>query len=211
MVDEPSRDVGALESAKWSSGATERCRGAPLSAPRPGTKAQTPFEAVGCGLELSRPKIDLGGDARMKSPQVILNANGVFGVHLKSSIVFSNNKGTPHRSGTCSGDSGGPFLPQQHQTPGRGELLRGSAELHGRRRRLRDRPAGRRRVAAGGVCRQRSPVSATELGPVARPPLPRAAPQSRAPACGHADFGRSIADQPVGGLLSNASCEACQR
>jgi hypothetical protein len=73
-------------------------------------KAQTLFEAVGYGLEYSRPKIDLGGDTRMKSQQVILNAKGVFGVHDKSSIVFSNNKGTPHRGGTCSGDSGGPFF-----------------------------------------------------------------------------------------------------
>jgi hypothetical protein len=73
-------------------------------------KAQTLFEAVGYGLEYSRPKIDLGGDTRMKSQQVILNAKGVFGVHDKSSIVFSNNNGTPHRGGTCSGDSGGPFF-----------------------------------------------------------------------------------------------------
>ena len=46
----------------------------------------------------------------MKSQQVIINDQGVFGVHDKSSIVFSNNNGTPHRGGTCSGDSGGPFF-----------------------------------------------------------------------------------------------------
>ena len=46
----------------------------------------------------------------MKSQQVIVNTNGVYGVHDHSSIVFSNNNGTPHRGGTCSGDSGGPFL-----------------------------------------------------------------------------------------------------
>ena len=46
----------------------------------------------------------------MKSQQVIINAEGVYGVHDKSSIVFSNNNGKPHRGGTCSGDSGGPFF-----------------------------------------------------------------------------------------------------
>jgi hypothetical protein len=73
-------------------------------------KAQTVFEAVGYGLEYSRPKIQLGGDVRMKSQQVILNSKGVYGVHDKSSIVFSNNNGRPHTGGTCSGDSGGPFF-----------------------------------------------------------------------------------------------------
>jgi hypothetical protein len=73
-------------------------------------KAQTLFEAVGYGLEYSRPKLALGGDTRMKSQQVIINSKGVYGVHDKSSIVFSNNKGKPHRGGTCSGDSGGPVF-----------------------------------------------------------------------------------------------------
>jgi hypothetical protein len=73
-------------------------------------KSHTLFEAVGYGLERSLPKVDFGGDTRMKSQQVIINANGVYGVHDHSSIVFSNNNGTPHRGGTCSGDSGGPFL-----------------------------------------------------------------------------------------------------
>jgi hypothetical protein len=73
-------------------------------------KAQTVFEAVGYGFEYSRPKVAPGGDTRMKSQQVILNSKGVFGIHDKSSIVFSNNNGTPHRGGTCSGDSGGPFF-----------------------------------------------------------------------------------------------------
>ena len=41
---------------------------------------------------------------------MIINANGVYGVHDTSSIVFSNNNGTPHRGGTCSGDSGGPVF-----------------------------------------------------------------------------------------------------
>ncbi len=73
-------------------------------------KAHTLFEAVGYGLTRSRPTGDEGGDIRMKSQQVIVNANGVYGQHDKSSIVFSNNNGKPHRGGTCSGDSGGPFL-----------------------------------------------------------------------------------------------------
>jgi hypothetical protein len=73
-------------------------------------KAQTLFEAVGYGLERSLPIGTAGGDTRMKSEQVIINANGVYGVHDKSSIVFSNNNGLPHRGGTCSGDSGGPFF-----------------------------------------------------------------------------------------------------
>ena len=73
-------------------------------------KAQTIFEAVGYGFEYSRPKGDVGGDTRMKSQQVIINSRGVYGTHDKSSIVFSNNQGRPHRGGTCSGDSGGPFF-----------------------------------------------------------------------------------------------------
>ena len=73
-------------------------------------KAHTTFEAVGYGLERSLPKVDFGGDTRMKSQQVIINSKGVYGIHDKSSIVFSNNNGTKHRGGTCSGDSGGPFF-----------------------------------------------------------------------------------------------------
>ena len=34
----------------------------------------------------------------MKSQQVIVNRNGVYGVHDDSSIVFSNNNGKPHRA-----------------------------------------------------------------------------------------------------------------
>jgi hypothetical protein len=74
------------------------------------TKAHSLFEAVGYGLEDPLSKVDVGGDTRMKSQQVIINSKGVYGVHDKSSIVFSNNNGRPHRGGTCSGDSGGPFL-----------------------------------------------------------------------------------------------------
>jgi hypothetical protein len=73
-------------------------------------KSQTLFEAVGYGLTYSRPKLDLGGDTRRMSQQVITNAEGVYGVHDHSSIVFSNNNGAKHQGGTCSGDSGGPFF-----------------------------------------------------------------------------------------------------
>jgi hypothetical protein len=73
-------------------------------------KAQTIFEAVGYGLEKSLPIGAWGGDTRMKSQQVIINSLGVYGIHDQSSIVFSNNNGKPHRGGTCSGDSGGPFF-----------------------------------------------------------------------------------------------------
>jgi Trypsin len=73
-------------------------------------KAHTLFEAVGYGLTRSLPTGDEGGDVRRKSQQVIINANGVYGTHDHSSIVFSNNNGKPHQGGTCSGDSGGPFL-----------------------------------------------------------------------------------------------------
>ena len=73
-------------------------------------KAQTLFEAVGYGLEKSLPIGAWGGDTRMKSQQVIINSLGVYGIHDKSSIVFSNNNGKPHQGGTCSGDSGGPFF-----------------------------------------------------------------------------------------------------
>ena len=73
-------------------------------------KAQTLFQAVGYGLEKSLPIGTFGGDTRMKSQQVIINANGVYGIHDESSIVFSSNNGTPHRGGTCFGDSGGPYF-----------------------------------------------------------------------------------------------------
>jgi hypothetical protein len=73
-------------------------------------KAQTLFEAVGYGLERSLPIGVEGGDTRMKSQQVIVNAKGVYGIHDKVAIVFSNNQGTKHTGGTCSGDSGGSFF-----------------------------------------------------------------------------------------------------
>lgn len=75
-------------------------------------KARTLFEAVGYGLEAAGPKpwMDQGGDTRMKSQQVIVNAKGVYGLGPSISIVFSNNNGAAHRGGTCYGDSGGPYF-----------------------------------------------------------------------------------------------------
>lgn len=73
-------------------------------------KAQQLFEAVGYGLEESRPTGVEGGDTRMKSQQVIVNDDGVYGIEDDVAIVFSNNNGQAHQGGTCSGDSGGPFL-----------------------------------------------------------------------------------------------------
>src|SRR4029450_12471856 len=67
-------------------------------------KAHTLFEAVGYGLTRSLPHSDEGGGIRMNSQQVIVTANGVYGQHDRSSIVFSNNNGQPHQGGTCSGD-----------------------------------------------------------------------------------------------------------
>ncbi len=73
-------------------------------------KAQTLFESVGYGLERAGPQgyMNIGGDTRMKSQQVIVNANGVYGLGPGISIVFSNNNGNAHKGGTCFGDSGGP-------------------------------------------------------------------------------------------------------
>lgn len=74
-------------------------------------KAHTLFEAVGYGLEGSLPIGSWGGDTRMKSQQVIVNTQGVYGMKgSKIYVVFSNNNGAKHRGGTCSGDSGGSFF-----------------------------------------------------------------------------------------------------
>jgi len=75
-----------------------------------GRAKQQLFEAVGYGLEKSSPQGDFGGDTRMKSQQKIVNFNGVYGLGPNIAIVFTNNNGTPHRGGTCSGDSGGSFF-----------------------------------------------------------------------------------------------------
>ena len=88
ILDEPYDPTGASTHAVLPASTTSTRSGGR-------DKAQTLFEAVGYGLEYSRPKGELGGDTRMKSQQVIVNRNGVYGVHDDSSIVFSNNNGTP--------------------------------------------------------------------------------------------------------------------
>jgi hypothetical protein len=70
------------------------------------------FEVVGYGLTKSGPFTSEGGDARLKG-DVKLNT-------LKASppdtfVLLSNNPGTPHKSGTCFGDSGG--RPSTTRTP----------------------------------------------------------------------------------------------
>ena len=68
------------------------------------------FEAVGYGLEANTPTNVEGGDRRMKSQQVIVNDQGVYGFPDDVAIVFSNNNGKVHQGGTCNGDSGGSFF-----------------------------------------------------------------------------------------------------
>ena len=75
-----------------------------------GKAKQQLFESVGYGLEYVRPKVQLGGDTRMKSQQKIVNFNGVFGIGPGIAIVFTNNNGSKHQGGTCFGDSGGPVF-----------------------------------------------------------------------------------------------------
>jgi hypothetical protein len=70
------------------------------------------FEVVGYGLTKSGPFTSEGGDARLKG-DVKLNT-------LKASppdtfVLLSNNPRTPHKSGTCFGDSGG--RPSTTRTP----------------------------------------------------------------------------------------------
>jgi Trypsin len=58
------------------------------------------FEVVGYGLEKVLPKVDVGGDTRMKAEPKLDTINP-----RNPYIVLSNNKAT---GGTCFGDSGGP-------------------------------------------------------------------------------------------------------
>ena len=58
------------------------------------------FEVVGYGLEKVLPKVDIGGDTRMKAEPKLDTINP-----RNPYIVLSNNKAT---GGTCFGDSGGP-------------------------------------------------------------------------------------------------------
>ena len=68
------------------------------------------FDTVGYGLTLSRPKVELGGDTRLRATPKLINLNGTFGLPDGTAAVFSNDNGSAHGGGTCSGDSGGPFL-----------------------------------------------------------------------------------------------------
>ncbi len=60
------------------------------------------FEVVGYGLEKVLPKLELGGDTRMKAEPKLDSLNGN---PRNTYIVLSNNTAT---GGTCFGDSGGP-------------------------------------------------------------------------------------------------------
>jgi hypothetical protein len=68
------------------------------------------FDTVGYGLTFKRPKIELGGDVRLHATPKLIKLNGTFGLPDGTAAVFSNDNGKAHQGGTCSGDSGGPFL-----------------------------------------------------------------------------------------------------
>jgi len=68
------------------------------------------FDTVGYGLTKSRPKFDLGGDTRLRATPKLIDLNGTYGLPDGTAAKFSNDNGSAHRGGTCSGDSGGPFL-----------------------------------------------------------------------------------------------------
>jgi hypothetical protein len=70
------------------------------------------FTPVGYGLEKVLPKVAEGGDERYKATVKLTNLKGTFGIPEGTSVVFSNSNGTPHRGGTCFGDSGGPVFEQ---------------------------------------------------------------------------------------------------
>jgi hypothetical protein len=63
------------------------------------------LEVVGYGLTASGPFTAEGGDVRLKGDVKI---NSLHSVPRDTYILLSNNKGVPHRGGTCFGDSGGP-------------------------------------------------------------------------------------------------------
>jgi hypothetical protein len=63
------------------------------------------LEVVGYGLTASGPFTEEGGDVRMKGDVKIDTLNSA---PKDTFILLSNNKGKPHRGGTCFGDSGGP-------------------------------------------------------------------------------------------------------
>jgi hypothetical protein len=63
------------------------------------------FEVVGYGLTKSGPKIEEGGDIRLKG---IVKLNTLNASPKDTFVLLSNNGGRPHQGGTCFGDSGGP-------------------------------------------------------------------------------------------------------
>ena len=63
------------------------------------------FEVVGYGLTKSGPFTEEGGDTRLKGD---VKLNTLHGSPPDTFVLLSNNKGVPHPSGTCFGDSGGP-------------------------------------------------------------------------------------------------------
>jgi Trypsin len=65
------------------------------------------FEVVGYGLTKSGPKTEEGGDIRLKGD---VKLNSLHSSPPDTFILLSNNKGVPHRGGTCFGDSGGPVF-----------------------------------------------------------------------------------------------------
>lgn len=79
-------------------------------------KNQSLFTPVGYGLSKVLPTGVEGGDVRYKATVKLVNLKGTYGVPEGTSAVFSNNKGGPHRGGTCFGDSGGPFFVQDETT-----------------------------------------------------------------------------------------------
>ena len=63
------------------------------------------LEVVGYGLTKSGPFTEEGGDRRLKGD---VKLNTLHGSPQDTFLLLSNNKGVPHPSGTCFGDSGGP-------------------------------------------------------------------------------------------------------
>jgi hypothetical protein len=63
------------------------------------------FEVVGYGLTKSGPFIEEGGDVRLKGD---VKLNTLNSSPKDTFVLLSNDKGVPHRGGTCFGDSGGP-------------------------------------------------------------------------------------------------------
>jgi Trypsin len=68
------------------------------------------FDTVGYGLIRSRPTGDIASDIRMRATPKLIDLKGMFSLPEGTAAKFSNDNGKTHQGGTCSGDSGGPFL-----------------------------------------------------------------------------------------------------